>query len=41
METDLLSKVQSLENELADALEANDMYKSQLQRWVFVTDIMP
>ncbi|KDO45170.1 hypothetical protein CISIN_1g042747mg [Citrus sinensis] len=33
VETDLLSKVQSLENELADALEANDMYKSQLKRW--------
>ncbi|GAY54464.1 C2 NT-type domain-containing protein [Citrus sinensis] len=31
VETDLLSKVQSLENELADALEANDMYKSQLK----------
>lgn len=31
IETDLLSKIQSLENELADALEANDMYKSQLK----------
>ncbi|XP_022765502.1 putative WEB family protein At1g65010, chloroplastic isoform X2 [Durio zibethinus] len=28
---DLLSKIQNLENELAEALEANDMYKSQLQ----------
>ncbi|XP_065870568.1 uncharacterized protein [Euphorbia lathyris] len=31
METDPLSKVQLLENELAEALEANDMYKAQLK----------
>ncbi|XVE75469.1 hypothetical protein DITRI_Ditri12bG0096100 [Diplodiscus trichospermus] len=28
---DLLSKIQNLENELAEALEANDMYKAQLK----------
>ncbi|XWS56362.1 hypothetical protein CRYUN_Cryun09bG0079500 [Craigia yunnanensis] len=28
---DLLSKIQNLENELAEALEANDMYKTQLK----------
>ena len=31
--TDHLSKVRSLENELAEALEANDMYKAQLRRY--------
>lgn len=29
---ELLSKIQNLENELAEALEANDMYKAQLKR---------
>ncbi|KAH7547815.1 hypothetical protein JRO89_XS14G0019800 [Xanthoceras sorbifolium] len=31
IEIDSLSKIQSLENELAEALEANDMYKAQLK----------
>ncbi|XP_031265219.1 myosin-11-like [Pistacia vera] len=31
---DTLSKIQSLENELAEALEANDMYKQQLKRFL-------
>lgn len=31
LEFDPISKIQSLENELAEALEANDMYKSQLR----------
>ncbi|GMH13288.1 hypothetical protein Nepgr_015129 [Nepenthes gracilis] len=31
---DYLSKIQSLENELAEALEANDMYKTQLRRFL-------
>lgn len=29
---DLLSKIQSLEIELAEALEANEMYKAQLKK---------
>ncbi|KAK9688641.1 hypothetical protein RND81_09G000300 [Saponaria officinalis] len=32
--TDDLWKIQSLENQLAEALEANDMYKAQLQRFL-------
>ncbi|TXG49400.1 hypothetical protein EZV62_025275 [Acer yangbiense] len=32
IEIDSLSKIQSLENELAEAMEANDMYKAQLKR---------
>ncbi|XP_057984283.1 uncharacterized protein LOC131168676 isoform X2 [Malania oleifera] len=34
IQADLMSKIQSLENELADALEANNMYKAQLNRLV-------
>lgn len=30
--SDLISKIQLLETELAEALEANNMYKSQLKR---------
>ena len=37
---DPLSKIQNLENELAEALEANDMYKTQLKRWVQVVDFV-
>lgn len=37
---DLLSKIQNLDNELAEALEANDMYKNQLKRWVNVVDFL-
>ena len=33
---DSSSKIQLLENELAEALEANDMYKAQLKRSVQV-----
>jgi len=36
MGLDSLSKIQLLENELAEALEANDMYKAQLKRLVQV-----
>lgn len=32
--TDCLSKIQSLENELAEALDANEMYKAQLRRFL-------
>ena len=31
---DLVSKIQLLENELDEALEANKKYKVQLKRWV-------
>jgi len=31
---DLIAKVQLLENELAEAMEASNKYKIQLQRWV-------
>lgn len=32
--TDYLSTIQTLENQLAEALEANDMYKAQLRRFL-------
>ena len=35
-----MSKIRNLENELAEALEENDMYKVQLKRWVQVVDFL-
>ncbi|RWR93834.1 protein MLP1-like protein [Cinnamomum micranthum f. kanehirae] len=36
--SDLISKIQLLETELAEALEANNMYKSQLKRYLSTND---
>ena len=38
---DPMTKIQLLENELAEALEANDMYKSQLKRLVISSFLIP